>query len=358
LPEVLLLGSFANFLVATLGLWFVLGPLMGLGTNPWLSGLALFSAVFLIVEFVPNALALRSPSRTVGRTLPLFLAVRGLTRPATVILQRISDRLLEFFTPKKIKPRHDLLPDEVETLIDMREEQGVLGGDEADLLRAVVDLHSLTVRDAMTPRVDLPLMPYDAGDEEALRTLESTRHRFVAVYDEKQDAIAYVVDVAQWKLAGRPHWSTLTEPPVFVPNTILLVEAWQQHLPGPQSVAVVLDEYGGFEGLLTWASLVEVIFAKAAPAPGTAIGIQSVGGDRYLVSGGTRLEEIERELEVVIDAEDVDTIGGLVMNQLGYPPKPGETLTYGRLKIKVKRTAKARIQQLELVVTEPEDEEE
>lgn len=99
-----------------------------------------------------NALALRSPTRTLRRTLPLFLAVRGFCRPVTRHLRQFSEGLATFFAPKKVKPRHNLLPEEVETLIDMREEQGALGTDEAALLRAVIDLDGLTVRDAMTPR--------------------------------------------------------------------------------------------------------------------------------------------------------------------------------------------------------------
>ncbi|WP_050030021.1 transporter associated domain-containing protein [Verrucomicrobium sp. BvORR034] len=359
LPEVLLLGSFCNLVLATIGLWLVLGPLRGLGGNPWISGLSLFGTGFVVVEFLPNALALRSPTRTLRRTLPLFLAVRGFCRPVTRYLRQFSEGLATFFAPKKVKPRHNLLPEEVETLIDMREEQGALGTDEAALLRAVIDLNGLTVRDAMTPRVDLLLMPHDAGEMEALNTLESSRQRFVPVYDEKQDAIAYLVDVQRWKLAGRPHWSTLTVEPIFVPKTILLVEAWRQHLPAEDSAAVVVDEYGGFEGLLTREKFVEMLLSKAAPAPGNTIGIQPIGPDRYLVQGHTRLEEVERELGITLPpSESVDTVAGLVMNRFGYPPKPGEQLTLEQVIIKVKRTSRARILQLELQVLETTEEDE
>jgi putative hemolysin len=75
------------------------------------------------------------------------------------------------------------------------------------------------------------------------------------------------------------------------------------------------------------------------------------------VAGNTRLDEIERDLEMSFDEEGVDTIGGLVMNHFGYPPKPGETLTIGTLDIKVKRTTRTRVQQLELRVIESQPEE-
>lgn len=354
LPEVLLLGAFCNLVLATIALWLVMSPLPSLGGNPWINGMVLFGTGFVMVEFLPNALALRSPTRTLGRTLPLFIAVRRFTRPVTARLRQLSERLAAWFAPRKSKPRHGLLPEEVETLIDMREEQGVLQPSEAALMRSVLDLNTLTVRDAMTPRVDLLLMPHDAGETEALHTLESSRHRFVPVFDEKQDAIAYLVDVHRWKLGGRPHWSTLTAEPVYVPKTILLVDAWLQHLPHEDSAAVVVDEYGSFEGLLTRDRFVELLLSKAAPSAANTLGVQPIGPDRYLVPGHTRLEEIERELGLILPpSEGVDTLAGLVMNHFGYPPKPGEMLALPGAQLKVKRTSRARILQVEVELLEP-----
>jgi CBS domain containing-hemolysin-like protein len=201
-------------------------------------------------------------------------------------------------------------------------------------------------------------MPHDAEDQEAVNMLETTRHQFIAVFDAKRDAIAYVVPVQQWKLTGRPHWSTLTIVPEFVPESLPLLDAMREHLKDEATAVVVVDEYGGFEGLLTKANVVEQILAKVAPAPTSSAGLQSIGPDRYLVSGTTRLDELERELELEFDVEGVDTIGGLVLNAFGYPPKPGEHIIVAGVHIKVKRTARARIQQLELHVLETKGEEE
>jgi CBS domain containing-hemolysin-like protein len=188
--------------------------------------------------------------------------------------------------------------------------------------------------------------------------LETARHRFVAVFDESADTIAWLLDVEGWKLAGRPHWSTMTAAPVFIPETLDLLEAWREHLHDDACAVVAVDEYGGFEGLLTRGNIISLVLAKAAPAQNAVSSIQPIGQNRYLVAGGTRLDEIERDLEMSFDADGVDTIGGLVMNHFGYPPKPGEKLTIGSLDIKVKRTTRARVQQLELHVVESKDEEE
>jgi putative hemolysin len=358
LPEVLLLGCLANLVLAAICLWFAVEPLRQFGWNPWISAPVLLGASLLAAELLPNALAIRSPEKVLVRTLPWFRGIRWLLVPLCAPLRIWTESAVRFFTPKKMKPRQNLEAEEIVTLIDMRQEQGAITGDEALLLQAMVDLHHLAAKDVMTPRVDLPLMPHDAEDDEAANMLESTRHQFVAVYDAKRDAIAYVVPVQQWKLMGRPHWSTLTVVPEFVPESLPLLEAMRGHLKEDTTAVVVVDEYGGFEGLLTRANVVEQILAKVAPAPTSSAGLQSIGPDRFLVSGTTRLDELERELELEFDAEGVDTIGGLVLNAFGYPPKPGEHITVAGVHIKVKRTARARIQQLELHVLETSDSEE
>jgi putative hemolysin len=216
LSEVLLLCGITNLLLAAAGLWIILNPLSAAGWNPWLGALALFGGGLLVVELIPNALALRSPERALCSFLPLFVTMRRLITPLAASLRKVSDKLVTAFTPRKLKPRKAMLAEEVETLIDMREEQGSITPDEAALLHGIINLQGLIAKDVITPRVDLPLMPHDSSDSEALNMLESARHRFVAVFDEKADAIASLVDVEKWKLSSRPHWSQIAAAPVMM----------------------------------------------------------------------------------------------------------------------------------------------
>lgn len=133
------------------------------------------------------------------------------------------------------------------------------------------------------------------------------------------------------------------------------MNVWKDNLQSDGVPVIAIDEYGGFEGLLSRTNIVERVLAKTAPTQNTLTGIQSIGPNRYLVAGSTRLKEIEQELEVTLKAEGIDTIGGLAMNHFGYPPKPGEHFRTEDLNIKVKRTSRARILQLELRVRKTEE---
>ncbi|MFZ4764627.1 MAG: transporter associated domain-containing protein [Roseimicrobium sp.] len=348
LPELLGLAYALDLLLGACGAWLVVQVLCAQGWGAWAGAATGLGVIFFAVSLVPYVGALWAPWTAVRCTLPVFLALRALLGPVTRRFQSYAEKWVTRLTPRKLKPREKMLADEVETLIDMREEQGDISSDEAALLHGIVAWHGMIVKDVMTPRVDLPLMPHDARDDDAQRMLEGARHRFVAVFDEKTDSVAWLIDVRKWRALGRPHWSSLTATPSFVPETLALLDAWDQYLLDEASVVVALDEYGGFEGLLSRDCVTSYLLAKAAPTPHASLGIQALGRNRYLVAGNTRLVEIEHELEITLEAEGVDTIGGLVMNHFGYPPKPGESLTLGELDIKVRRTSHARVQQLEL----------
>src|SRR4051812_22439691 len=131
LSEVLLLGGIANLLLTIAGLWLILNPWMAAGQNPWLGALLLFGGGLVVVELIPNAFALRAPDRILRSTIPVFVILRKLIAPFAGVLRTVSERLVASLTPKRLTPRKPMLAEEVETLIDMREEQGGITADEA-----------------------------------------------------------------------------------------------------------------------------------------------------------------------------------------------------------------------------------
>jgi CBS domain containing-hemolysin-like protein len=354
LHESLLLGAIVNLLLTAIGLYFVTGPLHRWGLHTAMSAVIMFGLGLVTVEVLPKAWAVRSPKRAIKWTLPILLWMRPSAAPFMRLLTRTNNWLLSGLRSKKFMPRRGITAEEVETLIEMREEQGAISAEDATVLREILNLHTLGVKDCMTPRVDLPLMPCDSTDAEAEQMLESARARQVPIFDERADAITAVIDTDAWRMAGRPNWQTMEHAPVFVPETMPVLDALRDHLDREGSAVVIVDEYGGLEGMLPRRNLVERLLGKVAPSQTTENAIQSSGDGKYLVSGAARVDEVERELNVSLDAEGLDTMSGLVFNRIGYLPKPGETHEVGPLVVKVRRIARNRIQLLEVSVKEGE----
>lgn len=352
LHHTLLLSAALNLSLAALGLWIVTGPLLAAGWNMWLTASVIFLATVLLGDMAPKFFAARNPSVVLLGSLRLLHPLRNVIDPLALLVDRTTDALLQKFVTRHIKMRMPVTRDEFETLVEMRQEQGLLDSDDSAMIHEVLDIESLTVRDCMIPRVDLALMSSEDSLQKTTSILEKSAGRFVIVYGETPDSVEGVLDTNAWKLANRPDWRTLLRTPAFVPETMPVLEALQHHLQRDEQPVLIADEYGGLEGMITRREIADWLLYEAAPWHGETSEIRDLGGGRFLLDGGTRLDHIKEELNVDLnvdlDVGGIDTIGGLVFNQLGHVPKPGERINLDDADIKVRRIVRARIQEVEL----------
>lgn len=348
LHHTLLLSSALNLALAALGLWIVTGPLRDLGWNVWVTSSVTFLATVLLGDMAPKFFAARNPSVVLLGSLRLLHPLRNVIDPLASLVDRTTDVLLQRFVTRHIKTRMPVTRDEFETLVEMRQEQGLLDSDESAMIHEALDIEALTVRDCMIPRVDLALMSSEDPPQKTAAILENAASRFVIVYGETPDSVEGVIDTSAWKLANRPEWRTFMRTPAFVPETMPVLEALEHHLQRDEQPVLIADEYGGLEGMITRREIADWLLYEAAPWHGESSEIRDLGGGRYLLDGGTRLDHLKEELGVDLQADGIDTIGGLVFNQLGHVPKPGERISTDTAGIKVRRIVRARIQEVEL----------
>jgi putative hemolysin len=130
-------------------------------------------------------------------------------------------------------------------------------------------------------------------------------------------------------------------------------------LTHPQGLAIVVDEFGGTEGIITLSDITEEIISDAAPLGQADLYIEPLDDGRFLVSGNARLDDLSEHLGFELEAEGLDTIGGLVFNRLGYLPPSGTRFEMPRLAITVRRAGRKRIEEILLEKTaclNPEEE--
>jgi CBS domain containing-hemolysin-like protein len=131
------------------------------------------------------------------------------------------------------------------------------------------------------------------------------------------------------------------------------LELLKLFLTRPQGMGVVVDEFGGTEGIITMEDIVEEILSDVVPRDNVALYIEPLGNGRFLVSGDARLDDLSEYLGFQIDAEGIDTIGGFVFTRLGYLPASGTKLEMPGLAITVRRAARQRIEEILLEKTTP-----
>src|SRR5256884_8311512 len=350
--DVLLLGDgLINVLLIILCLFFLWeGPLAG-RISQWVAALAIFAIVVLLCDLIPKLLALSAPYRlsTIGAfalqiSMPLLDRIgRG--------LESVSARVVDLFTPSRLRTRPRLSDEELGTLLEMSEEEGALYEGEAEIIQEIIKLGDKTAKDCMTPRVDSFMLPDDLTNKEAITRLKEKRHQRVPVYADTPDQVLGIIDVKLFLLDASEHYTEKLLAPSFVPETMHALELLKLFVTHPQGMAVVVDEFGGIEGIITIDDIVEEILSDAVPRDDVALYIEALGHGRFLVSGNARLDDLSEHLGFRIDAEGIDTIGGLIFTRLGYLPPSGTKLEIPRLAITVRRSGRKRIEEVLLEKT-------
>ncbi|MEA3188291.1 MAG: magnesium and cobalt exporter, family [Chthoniobacter sp.] len=311
----------------------------------WLASLVIFALIVLVCDLGPKVLALNQPYRVTKVGVRIMSAAMPLFDPLARVLQSVSEKFAHAITPEKLQPHHHLSEDELETLVQLSAEEGALEETESEMIQEIIKLGDKTVKDCMTPRVDVFALPDDLTNEEAISQLKTKRHRRVLVFADTPDNVLGIIDVKNFLLDPAEHYTETMIPPSFVPETMKALDLLRSFLRHPQGLAVIVDEFGGTEGIITLNDIIEEIISDAVPAADRELYIEAAGEGRVIASGRTRLDDLD-ELGFHFEAEGVDTIGGLVFNRLGYVPKAGTDLRIDDVRISIRRSARKGVEEM------------
>ena len=318
----------------------------------WGSGFLLLGLVAVVCDLIPKVAAHIYPFRFARLAVVVLQPLLVFFEEPLHWLQNLCDRLAQWALPNLPKGALALNDSEMQTMVEIGTEEGALHPTESAIIQEIIQLGDKTVRDCMTPRVDALCFPDDLTNEEITIKLRSARYRRVPVYGETPDEILGILDVGRFLEDTDMHYTTLLTPPSFVPETMRAVDLLRSFLSRPQALAIVVDEHGGTEGIITRADLVEEVLADALPGADRELYIEDLGDGRLVASGSARLDDISEALNLVVDFDGVDTVGGLVFNLSGALPKLGAKVTYQGMLITVRRTSRKRVVEV-LVEREP-----
>ena len=233
------------------------------------------------------------------------------------------------------------------------------GPAERDMLLGVFSLAGTTVAEVMTPRIDIVAVDSSSTREEVIATLRRSEHARLLVYDAHPDAVAgviYAKDILAGTGDGAP-WTAAIRPASYVPEGKTLDRQLRDFQRGPSHLAVVVDEFGGTAGLVTLEDILEQIVGEIQDEYDTdeVAPIQVVGPDQLRVEGGVALSELEGVLGHSFAREDVSTVGGLVLAELGRVPRSGEQMDIQGYRLTVEQVVRRRVRRVgvERIAEEP-----
>ncbi len=315
----------------------------------WLAALLIFALVVFVCDLVPKLAALADPYRFAKIGVRVLRPLMPVFDPISRVLQRISEEIAEVITPAALKKGHFLSEEELETLVELSTEEGALHETESEMIHEIIKLGDKTAKDCMTPRVDAFVLPDDLTHEELIPRLRARRYRRVPIYGETPDDVLGVLDTRSFLLNPDVHYTEQLLPPSYVPETMKAIDLLRSFLNHPQGLAIVVDEHGGTEGMVTLSDIVEEIISDAVPLAEQGLYIEAVSDGQLIVNGNARIDDINELLGSKLEEEGIDTIGGLVFNRLGTLPKPGTEMKIDDLTLTVRRTSRKRIEEILIV---------
>ena len=234
-------------------------------------------------------------------------------------------------------------------------ERGVIGEDEFAMLEGVLKVADTQVRDIMVPRSQMVVVAKDQNAEEVLKVITESNHsRFPVIGGDKDEVVGIVLakDLLKHFIANQTPFDlqSFLRPPVYIPESKRLNTLLTEFREGRNHMAIVVDEYGGVSGLATIEDVLEQIVGDIDDEldPEEASSIQPVDGGKYNVMALTRVDEFNEFFNTELSDADYDTVGGLVMHELGRLPRRGEQLDFAGLRFKVVRGDRRRLHTLEV----------
>ncbi len=369
-------GTQLGITVASLGLGWIGEPAVARTIRdvfsalpaPWASvathGVATTIAFFLITllhivlgELAPKTVALVRPeavSRAVAVPLYLFNVVM---RPVIWFLNASANMVLRAFGMHVVEARERVhSPEEIQLLLQESRIEGAVEQDEEAMIHGVFELTRTVAREVMTPRPDIQAVPADATLEDVLEVATNSGYSRLPVLEGSIDHIVGVLlikDLLPW--FRRDDWSgfRVTEEArdaYYVPDTKPVDDILAEMRRQKVHLAVVVDEFGGTDGIVTLEDLLEEIvgdiYDEHDMAARPAIIVKPSG--RIEVAGGLSLSDLIEEFDLAQVEEEYDTVAGYVIGKLGRIPEKGERVELGDVELEVREVADRRITLLEL----------
>jgi CBS domain containing-hemolysin-like protein len=290
-------------------------------------------------EMVPKAIALHSPVSAAMIVAVPMRAVELAFYPVVAALNGIGNAVLRIFGIERTVggEERSRTSDELAFIVAESRAGGLLAHEPARVIQELLEFGHLTAGEVMVPRTRLAALSLGSGVDDVRGIITASRHTRYPVHDGDLDRIIGVVHVKELlqelPARGRLEAELVREIP-FVPATDPLDRVLAVMRRAQAHMAVVMDEHGGTDGIITLEDLFEEVVGEIGD-PGETVTVRRDPAGTLRVSGMARLEELGDALGLILEHDEVDTVSGLVLASLGRPAAVGDRVTHEGVEIEV-----------------------
>ncbi|MCI9180616.1 MAG: HlyC/CorC family transporter [Lachnospiraceae bacterium] len=317
--------------------------------------------ILVFGEITPKTISTLSSESISLKYAPFIYTLMWVLTPVIFLVNQLSMLVLRLLRVDPNKKPESITEDELRTIVEVSHEEGVIQMEEKKMITNVFDFGENLAKDIMVPRIDMTFINVDATYDELLETFREEKYTRFPVYEESTDNVIGIINVKDLLLLeGKENFSIrdFLRQPLYTYEFKKAAELMVEMRKTLNNIVIVLDEYGATAGLITLEDMLEEIVGEIRDEydEDEEESVVEIEPGQYRVNASLKLDDLNEYLNLKLESEDYDSLGGLVIGLLDHLPEEGEEVTHKGLRMVVEHMDKNRIETILLYLLEEDEE--
>ena len=313
----------------------------------------------ILGEITPKVLAMRHSLGFASRIIGTLSIIFKLFSPIAQVVYGLVEKMVNF---TGIQPEENFTSDEeIKELVELGQDHGVIGEDEKEMIHSIIEFGDTQAKEIMIPRPDVMMFHTEMSRDEVLTLIRESGYSKYPLYKDQIDqirGIVFIKDILPYlhSSSHRINLERLARQAMFVPEHQHVDDLLREMQREKQKLAIVVDEYGGFSGMIAVEDIIEEVLGDLKDEiddSGEETEIVELEKHVYMIEASTHLDDVAEVLGIgFVEDRDFDSIGGFIYSSLGTIPEPGEIIEYENFKFEVLSVEKNRIEKVKVTKIE------
>ena len=335
------LASFFASASAATGLSQFLSVFLNKMKVPYSAQLSMIIVTFLLSyvtlvfgELIPKRVALRSSEKMALSSIGVIVFISKIFSPFVKFLTFSTNVVLTLLKLKEDNIEEKVSKEELRSLVEVGREHGIINEVEKEMIENIIVFDEKIAREIMIPRTKVFLIDRNTTIEELFETKEVGKYSRIPVYEEEADNIVGILLTKDLMMEAYKkgfeniNISEMVQEAYFVPETKNVNELFNEMQLEKKHIAILIDEYGGFSGIVTLEDLIEEVMGNIADEyDDEDLSIRQLSPNKYLISGDVSLNDLNDAFHMELESKYYDTLSGLLIEKLGYIPEDDEKIS-------------------------------
>ena len=327
------------------------------------------SLIFLMAlgEMLPRRIAMQHAEGVVMTTAGSVKVLNVLLKPITVCIAGIAILFLKIFRQRADLNDNEYSEEDIVEMLEAGQESGELKEEGKKMITGVFAFDDILAYEIMTPRTDVFAIDINDDPQEYIDELMNLKYSRIPVYEDDSDDIIGILNIKDYLIQAREKGfdnvdiRSILRNPYFVPETKNIDSLFFELQKTKQQIAILIDEYGGFCGIVTMEDIIEEVMGDIDDEyDEEEQELTKIGDNLYLIEGSMYLDDINEELGTNLESEDSETIGGLIIDMFGEIPDDddlGKEIFLDNLVFTINSVKDRRIEKVTMKINQEEDKE-